>query len=147
MISNKGLQSSIDDLLFRMQDLFGPCKGTAQNPCPQKCWMDVIQEKGNGQLSQRVTGCFFQLFPWLISGAIQKNNEVIGDISAVRSDIDTLKQRIDFLSGMQEQLIQVSRTILTSSPLSLLSIPTLSSSHTLLSDQIPNGGLPDTNGD
>jgi len=141
MVSNKDLQSSINDLLSRIQELFGPCKGTAQNPCPQKCWMDVIQQGGgNGQPSQRVTGCFFQLFPWLISGAIQKNNEVIGDISAVRSDIDALKQRVDFLSVMQEQLIQVS---VSRMPI----ITTFSSSPTLLSDQIPNGGLPDTNGD
>src|SRR5689334_5141213 len=62
-------------------------KRVSDSPCKCRLWMDVIQNGNAVEPSRRVTGCFFELFPWLISGAIVASNGASADVNALRNDV------------------------------------------------------------
>lgn len=71
--------------------------------CP--AWLEVIQQAAGDQPATQVKGCFFQLFPWLISGAIRQNNIATMEATAVRQDVQSLGAEVGELrSQVSEQL-------------------------------------------
>jgi hypothetical protein len=62
-------------------------KRVSDSPCKCRLWMDLVQEGNAVEPSHRVTGCFFELFPWLISGAIVASNGAMADVNALRRDV------------------------------------------------------------
>lgn len=62
-------------------------KRVSDTPCKCRLWMDVTQEGNATTPSRRVQGCFFELFPWLISGAISASNGAMADVGALRQDM------------------------------------------------------------
>lgn len=62
-------------------------KRVSDQPCKCRLWMDVTQEGDATTASRRVQGCFFELFPWIISGAIVASNSAMADVNALRHDV------------------------------------------------------------
>jgi hypothetical protein len=96
-------------------------KRVSDSPCKCRLWMDVTQEGDASTASRRVQGCFFELFPWLISGAIVASNSAMADVNALRHDVqdglthignnvahgfNVLAQRMQLLQAQQTPLLE-----------------------------------------
>jgi len=72
-------------------------KGTA---CLCPAWLSVTQEhdKSTGEPSSHVTGCAFQLLPWLLTGPIVKSSQVLDEVGAMRKDVQHAQRIVGDLS-------------------------------------------------
>lgn len=80
------------------------------SPCLCPAWLEVVQQSAGNEpgavISTVTKGCFYQLFPWLISGAIRQNNIATAEATAVRQDVHSLESRVEGLRSQVDERLQ-----------------------------------------
>jgi len=75
-------------------------------PCRCPAWRELVQEgTADGSIPSKVVrGCHYDLFEWMISGAIRSNNRATAEASSVREDVQRLTAEVtrlkETLAGM-----------------------------------------------
>src|SRR5690349_5406353 len=76
------------------------------SPCLCPAWLEVLQQSAGNDPATQVKGCFYQLFPWLISGAIRQNNIATAEAVAVRCDVQNLESVVEGMRSQVDERLQ-----------------------------------------
>jgi hypothetical protein len=102
------LNTKLDRLLSRLPPDDSPTRDNLlchlrkpDVPCRCVFWMEVAQKGADGQPDHLVKGCFRDMLPFMLNGAIRQSNRAADQADAARQDI----QRVEQVSGMLVRLV------------------------------------------
>jgi hypothetical protein len=80
-------------------------------PCLCPAWLSVTQQSDSttGEQTKQVSGCAFQMLPWMLSGPIVKSSQVLGEVGGLRSDVQGVTQAVE--RGVERGLVQIGAAI------------------------------------
>jgi len=95
------IEEMLNKLLSRIPPLDSPTVDNLQchlrkpnTPCKCVAWIEARQKGSDGQPDQYVSGCFRDMIPFIMNGAVVQSNKAIEQIDAARQDIQRVEARV-----------------------------------------------------